>query len=140
VQRNWIEIAPALLLMLFAGTVASCDRATTPTGKPKLACDQSKFDNASRLHTQASASLASRDYGEANRLGKLGLSQIGTDYDPYVETLDDTGMHKAGADIEEGKGHLDFAASGRLRVLESRLAMYARTHQCRSQNQTSKPA
>jgi hypothetical protein len=106
---------------------------------PRLDCDQSKFYGATKLHAQGVTALTNRDYEEANRLGKLGLSQIGTDYDPYVEALDDTGMHETLADIEEDKGNFNDAARGRLSVLEDRLSMYANTHQCRRQFWPAKP-
>ena len=125
-----------LILTLLTGTLASCGNVETPTGKPKLACDQAKFYPAWQLRAQASASRVSGDIESANRLVKLGLLSLGGDYDPYTESLDDTGLHESLAVLEENKGHIDRSAYIRLRVLESRLSIYEHTHKCRVQGPT----
>ena len=60
-------------------------------------------------------------------------STLGHDYDPYVESLDDTGQALQLADYAESRDYNPGAAAKlRIEAFETRYDSYASTHMCRA--------
>ncbi|MGZ3366678.1 MAG: hypothetical protein ACXWKY_18665, partial [Caulobacteraceae bacterium] len=94
-------------------------------------CDQTRVDRAHALYIKGMNALQAGALSEATQFAKSGVVALGSDYDPYVETHDDTGLKLMAADAVE-RGRPNAAVRGRLEMLESRLGMYMQSHQCRA--------
>ena len=81
----------------------------------------SYYLRAVQFSGQAAAEIKAAHLQNANRLLDQGLAVLGTHYDPYVRTLDDTGQHLSWAHVLERNGDLADAVREKQSMLKDRL-------------------
>ncbi len=85
------------------------------------------FARATLLFERGSQALSNDEHGAAIKDFRAGIAALGSSYrSPSV--IDDTGMKLVLAEGEEANGRLKVAANVLSRVLESRLALYAKLY------------
>ena len=95
----------------------NADRAELPP------CPRSGYYlRALELSKQASVEITASRLEPANRLLKQAITVLGTNYDPYVRLLDDSGQHLVVAEFMEREGKLADTLDERQSVLRDRLS------------------
>ena len=82
------------------------------------------------IEKQATAEMSAAHWPEANRLLNLALITLGTRYDPYHRSLDDSQELLQTAALLEKGGHLETAVRNKKFVLDNRLGMQIEPMYC----------
>ena len=111
--------------LLFATVPAIAAAQGTYITRPKLPpCPQpANYLRAVELKKQASAEVTASHLPAANRLLDQALTVLGTNYDPYHRTVDDSYQYLNVASYLERGGKLAAAIREKQMVLDERLTM-----------------